>query len=336
MARSRITLRELANELGVSTMTVSNALNQKKGVSEALRTKICEFAKSKGYSPDPQLSQLMSHLKKTRKWVYQATIGILAFHPREVFEKDPYFQKLITPAKSHAESLGYDTEIFFMPEYKQRDLRNTLISRGIQTLMVAPLPLNIRQIRFEWDSFAVVSMTNTLTSPMTDRALPYWFQDMILTIQKLQEKGYSKVGFVIDHDQDQRGNHNWFGAFAWYQHTYSNIGKVPILLSKNPLETFASWYETEKPDAIISGMIGLGTYITEVLKLKIPKDVGYCTLGQERYRHPDYSGIEFSTDLIGMTCAQMVIKKTHQRDFGIPSHPSIMQIPSNWIDGETL
>ncbi len=44
-----VKLRDIADELGISTVTVSNALSGKKGVSEAMRLKIMETAQRMGY-----------------------------------------------------------------------------------------------------------------------------------------------------------------------------------------------------------------------------------------------------------------------------------------------
>jgi len=45
----KITLEAIAKTIGVSKVSVYNALNDKKGVSEALRVKIKNHAKSLGY-----------------------------------------------------------------------------------------------------------------------------------------------------------------------------------------------------------------------------------------------------------------------------------------------
>ena len=44
-----VKLKDIAEELGVSVVTVSNALSGKKGVSDAVRQKILETAQRMGY-----------------------------------------------------------------------------------------------------------------------------------------------------------------------------------------------------------------------------------------------------------------------------------------------
>ena len=49
MARKAVRLSDIAEKLGVSTVTVSNALANQRGVSEELREKIKEMASEMGY-----------------------------------------------------------------------------------------------------------------------------------------------------------------------------------------------------------------------------------------------------------------------------------------------
>src|SRR4051794_3620437 len=54
MAEPRVTLKRLAAELGVSPMTVSNAFNRPDQLSAALRQRIVDHARERGYAgPDP-------------------------------------------------------------------------------------------------------------------------------------------------------------------------------------------------------------------------------------------------------------------------------------------
>lgn len=47
----KVTMQEIANQLGVSKVTVSKALNNKDGVSDQVRKQIIDFAEDHGYNP---------------------------------------------------------------------------------------------------------------------------------------------------------------------------------------------------------------------------------------------------------------------------------------------
>lgn len=63
---ANVKLKDIAEKLGVSTVTVSNALSGKKGVSEEMRRKITDTAKEMGY-----------HLEKYEKKSQGAMIGVI-------------------------------------------------------------------------------------------------------------------------------------------------------------------------------------------------------------------------------------------------------------------
>ncbi|MDR8392420.1 LacI family transcriptional regulator [Aliifodinibius sp. S!AR15-10] len=79
---SQVTLKEIAEELGLSAMTVSRAINNKSNVDEKTRERVLEKAKSMGYTPNHVAKSLVS--KKTY------TIGVVipeishAFFPEVV------------------------------------------------------------------------------------------------------------------------------------------------------------------------------------------------------------------------------------------------------------
>ena len=61
---SRPTIKDVAEQAGVSIATVSRALNDKGDVSDQTRQRIREVARSVGYAPDPAARSLVTH--KTR------------------------------------------------------------------------------------------------------------------------------------------------------------------------------------------------------------------------------------------------------------------------------
>ncbi len=75
-AMARPTLNDIALKLGVSKMTVSRALRGEKHVGAARREEIAAMAKKMGYRPDPEITKLMTHMRRARQ---RATPRTLAF-----------------------------------------------------------------------------------------------------------------------------------------------------------------------------------------------------------------------------------------------------------------
>ena len=68
MENTNVTLREVAQRVGVSMVSVSRALSGKEGVSEATRKRILETAEEMGYTAYLAASALNKH---------GATVGII-------------------------------------------------------------------------------------------------------------------------------------------------------------------------------------------------------------------------------------------------------------------
>lgn len=90
-----ITLRQLANKLGIATSTVSRALSKTDGVSDKRAEEIRQMALELGYRPQP----LRRRMNKT--------IGLIisSDNPNEV--DDQYQTALIQPALHHLNNLGW-------------------------------------------------------------------------------------------------------------------------------------------------------------------------------------------------------------------------------------
>jgi DNA-binding LacI/PurR family transcriptional regulator len=97
---SKITLKDLAQKLGVAASTVSNAYNRPDQLSETLRTKILETAKQLGYSgPDP----MAANLRRGKA----GAIGVVYPHPLSYTFTDSVATLTIQGIAEEAERAGY-------------------------------------------------------------------------------------------------------------------------------------------------------------------------------------------------------------------------------------
>ena len=97
----KITLKQIAQEAGVSQATVSRLVNQKTGVSPELEAKVVKAAKKMGVN----LTQKKNNFKDSQ--TKNKVIGVM------VTDLDnPYFQVLIRGAVTEAKLLNYGVQIF--------------------------------------------------------------------------------------------------------------------------------------------------------------------------------------------------------------------------------
>jgi DNA-binding LacI/PurR family transcriptional regulator len=164
----RITLREIAESLGVSTMAVSLALRNNPRLPEATRTRIKEQAEKLGYRPDPALSALTTyrHEKQTVR-DYRTLAFLTCFSTEDGWKREIYCRHYFEGAAKRAEELGYHIEPFWMtqPRLTPRRIVQILEARGIKGLLLAPVQANNASVSLDWNRFCAVSLCRALASP---------------------------------------------------------------------------------------------------------------------------------------------------------------------------
>ena len=77
MNQPRPSCKTIAQEAGVSRMTVSMALRDHPRVAPETRKRIKKIAEAQGYTPDPNLTELMRYLRKRNISKEEPVIAIL-------------------------------------------------------------------------------------------------------------------------------------------------------------------------------------------------------------------------------------------------------------------
>lgn len=124
--RSNVTLKQIAKELGISAMTVSRALNDKKNVDEVTRKRVVEKARSMGYTPNHVAKSLVS--SKT------FTIGVVIPELSHVF-----FAQVISGIEEVAYLKDYQLILTNSAESYDREKKaiQTLQSKRVDGILVS-------------------------------------------------------------------------------------------------------------------------------------------------------------------------------------------------------
>ena len=111
MKNDKITISDIANELGISPVSISRALSGQQGVSEDLKNKIIEKAKEMGYTKYRKNSQLNilvlyqqsytadnNHLTHKVQGIEKALQNADTYYHMEFVSKDSQ-EKMVLPYK---------------------------------------------------------------------------------------------------------------------------------------------------------------------------------------------------------------------------------------------
>jgi LacI family transcriptional regulator len=187
-ARSRATLADIAREAGVTRMTVSNALNNRGGVSVDVRDRVQRIANEMGYVTN----WVAQKLSASRLAVESGVIGVIA-------ELHTPFMAEVTAAISAAvRDRGRDMLVYSLPE-PDKDVPQNVLNLLLHTVdgVIAVLPRarkdlqKLVQARIPIVAVDRLDADATLPSVGSDS-----YQGARLAMRHLIELGHRRIGFL--------------------------------------------------------------------------------------------------------------------------------------------
>jgi LacI family transcriptional regulator len=333
----RVTLRDLAKATNLSIGTISLALRNQPGVTEANRARILKAAERLGYIPDPMLSSLSSYRWAQQKISYR---GALAWLDNSKTE-DQYHAKLkssvmLAAIRLEAQKLGYSMDTFWaqQPGVGPDRLKRILLARNIHGIFLAPQPRPRYVIRFDPTHFSVVSFGYSLVSPRFHGVAFDEFRAARTMLREMRRLGYRRIGMLIPKHQDIRRDGLWTAALLYEQQNYPDHERIPIFTDLEE-SRFRDWFHQQRPDSMV--FYGYGHLIDwlDRLGLKIPDDIGVATSVFDR-KATHFAGIEMRFDLQAAAALQLMAGMLFHQQRGIPRDPQRILIQGNWIQGSTV
>ncbi len=335
----RISQRDLARIAGVSPMTVSLALRDHPSISSERREQIRKLAKEHGYQPDPALAALNAYRISNRTKRHQGTLAWLTSFPtaddwRRMIHAEGYFKG----ACKRAAELGYQVEPFWVnePGLTPKRAAQVLLARGVQGLIVAPLPDQRSLLAFDLKPFSAVALGYSLRQPQLHVVMNHQARNMKHTVHQLHALGYRRIGLALPAASNVRVDQNYLSGYLIAQRETAGERLEPLLADVFDSITFMKWYRETRPDAVIVS----GSWTTQVMTwlkregLEVPKDLGLAAASI-----PDapttVSGMDENPALIGRMAVDAVVGMIHRQERGIPEHPSSLLAEGKWSPGRT-
>lgn len=337
--RKPTSLGDIAKEAGVSRMSVSCALRNRPGISNATRRKILRIAKRLHYIPDPRVATLMTKIRDTKlkdllpiAWINVGDkIGIW----KNCNFLSPYYEGA---AKRCLES-GYQLVEFQLnrSEMTNARLSQILYQRGIQGVIIAPPDsLSIIHLRLNWEHFAAVSFENALAAPHVHQVVQNSYFNILLSMKKLTRAGYRRIGVFLAAQSNRRSNHSCEAAIKYFQANIPRAERIPAFISieADIPKNFSQWIERYTPDVVLGGHSQLCAKLNS-LGLRVPEDIGVAHLSLDG-DCDDWCGIKANKWEIGAATADLVISLIQNNQFGLPKIARETLITGAWQNGKTL
>jgi LacI family transcriptional regulator len=333
----RITIRDIAKELGVSHTAVSLALRNRSGISEKQRERITAKAAEMGYYPDPMLAALSNYRLQNKEHPVQAALAWINTWDdpnqlRSFNEFDHYWKG----ASKAATQLGYRLDEFIVKEIRIHRLEQVLKARNIRGVLLPPdRGSSIDWKGFDWSSFSNIRFGRTTKPPAINFVTSAQLQNAMLAFDEIRKRGYNRIGFVSENDR----NETFGSGFLWAQQELPIRQRLPALLfnksaSQSERKTaLATWMKNHRPDAIFTREKTLPDLLIS-LGYRIPEDVGLATTSI--LDTPIDAGIDQNSAEIGRAAVLAVISLINSSSRGIPSIPHEHLITGRWVDGSML
>lgn len=331
-------MREIAAQAGVSTMTVSRVLRNDPKISTATKAKVNRLCQQLGYKPDPRLSELMSHLRRSQAKRTRETIALIHILP-EVETGAPLLteRRQISGLMLRAEELGLAVDTFEWKPSKlsTKALRRILHTRGIRGAAVLTRGAPPDDIHLLRENFAIATLDGIgerLHHAYTDH-----FQAMSLLVEKLFEKGYRRPAFFLLKRVAPWTFERWQAAFMYRASQYGPFDpRLMHVASSIQDDALLRWIGECQPDVLISHIpiVELRQSL-EKGGFRIPRDIGIASV-EWMPQYPDISGIDQNPEHVGMAVTDLIARQIAYNEIGLPRYPKKVLVEAEWRDAPSL
>jgi LacI family transcriptional regulator len=334
------TLKQIAAHLDLSIAAVSMALRDHVSLPATTIARVKRAALKLNYTPNSAGSALAAHRQQLRIRRDFSVIALVSHWPtRDAWLQHPSAQRLLAGATARARVYGYELQHLWAREPGMTPARfcRVLTSRGIRGLILAPLEEPNGRLDLEWENFSTVTIERPARYAHFHHVVPNYSADLRLAWTRLRERGYGRIGLVIEAALAERVAHQWEAAYAFEQSRLSSAtAPIPTLVvsDANPSATIAAWLRAHRPDAVISRCNDV-LAAASALKLHMPRDLGYASLNVLDDT-PGVSGILQHRDVMGAAAVDVLHSLLHRNHRG--PHPVAQgtQIDGSWHEGRTV
>jgi LacI family transcriptional regulator len=342
-----VTIKDVAEAVGLSVSCTARALKGRPDISRATCQRVSETARHMGYVPDPMLTSLAAYRQSRKSPQFRGTLAFVTpLHTEKTCLAGWDCGDLLRGARARAESLGYSLDYFNLAEAGKSHpgIESILHARGIRGVLIRSLPKTIEEFSFPFDRFTCVSLfsephTNILSTVSSQHA-----QSMELVLTKLKERGSRHPALVINEPMSRFIHHGWWTTFTVYGAQFENASvftfddKRTPLFSRDPAlrrraaTSLNRWAKEHRVDALIYGSSEHGIpeehkrpewrarHIPNIVALDLADpECGLCGIYQNR---PQGSAVA-----VDWLQAQIL---TQQAD--VPSPRVAIMVPGRWIE----
>lgn len=338
---SRVSLRDIAAEIGVSHVTVSLALRGDPRISVERRQEIAAVAERLGYRPDPMLASLSAYRQTKKPMEIRSTVAWLNQWPdvrqlRRFQEFDAYWRG----AHDYASRLGYRLEEFIVgKDMTPARLQQILLARSVRGILIPPHTNGLNLPDFDWSQFSLVRLGISVKHPRAHIVTSDQKNCAAMAFERMWEKGYRRIAYATAHRFDRNTGGNFRAGYlsAQDEHVPLRQHLAPLVLSEDgtpaDVRTLRKWLRAARPDAIFTA-IGNLPGLLEQAGCRVPHDIGVAATSLLD-GHFD-TGVDQNSLEVGRVAMATLAGLIHQNERGVPQYCRRVLVEGLWVDGTSL
>jgi LacI family transcriptional regulator len=322
-------LKEIAEACGVTKMTVSRALRGLPGVSEKVRQIICAEADRLGYTPDPNVSKLLTHLRLRRKVREHETIALLwPDETPQMIDASPILSTIRRSFRSRAAKSGFGVTEFYrnQPGLTGRRLAGILNARGIQSICIGLSGGSQRLAQdLPLDAFSCAAMGISHDALRLHRAQFHHGAGIQRVMRELTHLGFARPALALTRSVHERTHRVFAGIFAQFHPDPRAADQLLFTFEEHALELDV-WLRDHQPDVLIYEQ----PEPPAEARAAMAAGMAFVTLNREGPISP-YPGIDQRYDLLAANAADLVIGQFLRNERGLPESPKYVLHEGDWL-----
>lgn len=319
----KVTMKDIANHLGISINAVSIALNDKPGVSEEMRMLILRTADQMGYIN--QKRKYLSALSKSNICVLMQSYYADTGH---------FYSIVLRSIVEHAKSLGYFSILNYF-EDNSMEIPECVIERKVAGVLIVGKISDNNLIQLKNMGIPVVLVDYSSLCDSSDCVLTHNKQGGYMMTSYIIENGYHKIGFFGDLDYSFSFEDRFIGfkqsliknnivdreQINQYVEEYSftkgiekfvlsnDIAEIIKILETKPLPEVLFCANDSNAFAVMNAFSQMG--------LKVPEDIGVVGFDDTPLclkTVPQITTVQVQKELMGKVAVDNLIERIHRND----------------------
>jgi len=212
-------------------------------------------------------------------------------------------------------------------------LRNVLISRGVDALILSVAPPDFTSVSMDFTGFPAVCIGRSIVSPLLNRVTSEPGAIMKIALQKAREQGFRRIGFCSSFDHDRRSHHFYASRYLYFERYErdSAESEIPPLLCELPtVADLVPWLRENRPDIVLCPS-DIREPLSEAATLAgLPARPGLFVL--DWTPGTPGSGVNHNYRAISAGAVDLALHMVLHSESGIPAARRTVLLPPTWVE----